>query len=193
MGDDDQVIYSFRGANSYNIQAFEDRYSGNTDYKQVALEKNYRSSQPILDLANASIGHNVDRMEKILVSALDREPLKPIRFWGEKEDQLQFLIREINHIVKHGHGFNDIAVLCRTHGQCGIVIQALNRTGIPVLPRRMGLFHISAVRDIIAWCQLIASGSFQDSALYRIIEKESDYETVHLIYASFNNLSLIHI
>ena len=171
VGDDDQVIYSFRGANSYNIQAFEDRYSGHTDYKPVALEKNYRSSQPILDLANASIGHNVDRMEKTLVSDLDREPIKPIRFWGEKEDQLKFLIREINHMVKQGYGFNDIAVLCRTHGQCGIVIQALNRIGIPVLPRRMGLFHISAVRDIIAWCQVIASGSFQDSALYRIIEK----------------------
>ena len=187
VGDDDQVIYSFRGANSYNIQAFEDRYSGNTDYKQVALEKNYRSSQPILDLANASIGHNVDRMEKTLISALDREPLKPIQFWGEKEDQLKFLIREINHMVKQGYGFNDIAVLCRTHGQCGIVIKALNRSGIPVLPRRMGLFHISAVRDIISWCQVIAGGSFQDSALYRIIEKESDYETVHLLYSSFNN------
>ena len=93
VGDDDQVIYSFRGANSYNIQAFEDRYAGHTDYKPVALEKNYRSSQPILDLANASISHNVDRMEKTLVSGLDREPLKPIRFWGEKEDQLKFLIR----------------------------------------------------------------------------------------------------
>ena len=67
---------------SYNIQDFENRYSGHTDYKSIALEKNYRSSQPILDLANASIGHNVDRMEKTLVSALDREPLKPIRFWG---------------------------------------------------------------------------------------------------------------
>ena len=72
VGDDDQVIYSFRGANSYNIQAFEDRYSGHTDYKPVALEKNYRSSQPILDLANASIFHNVDRMEKTLVYDLDR-------------------------------------------------------------------------------------------------------------------------
>ncbi|MEC7745551.1 MAG: ATP-dependent helicase, partial [Candidatus Neomarinimicrobiota bacterium] len=61
VGDDDQVNYSFRGANSYNIQAFEDRYAGHTDYKPVALEKNYRSSQPILDLANASISHNVDR------------------------------------------------------------------------------------------------------------------------------------
>jgi len=186
VGDDDQVIYSFRGANSYNIKGFEQRYADHSDYKAVALEENYRSTQAILDLANYSISHNVDRMEKTLVSGTKSEPIKPVRFWGDKNEQLEFLIREINHLTLKGNDLNDIAILCRTHSQCGRVIHKLNRSGIPVLPRRMGLFNISQIRDIIAWCQVITDGEHKETALYRIIKKDCGPETTYSIFSQFD-------
>ena len=186
VGDDDQVIYSFRGANSFNIKAFKDRYSGHDKFKSIALEKNYRSSQPILDLANASIINNAGRMEKTLVSGLDLPQNKPIRFWGDKDKQIDFLVSEIHHHVNEGLPFNDIAVLCRTHGQANRVVDSLSDAQVPVQPQYMGLFNCSGVRDILAWCQLVSGGTYQDSALYRLIENECGYKTAHMIFSKCN-------
>ena len=186
VGDDDQVIYSFRGANTYNIQAFKDQYKDHKKFSSIALEKNYRSSQPILDLANASISNNTERIVKTLSSGLKLPSNKPIRFWGEKEQQIEFLTSEIHHLVSEGNGYNDIAVLCRTHGQASGIIESLSQSHIPVQPQYMGLFNCAGVRDIIAWCQLVSRGTFQDSSLYRIIRNTCGYETAHIIFSKFN-------
>ena len=169
VGDDDQVIYSFRGANNFNIQAFRERYGDHEKYQSIALETNYRSNQAILDLANESIKNNPERVEKTLTSYLKAAGEKPVRFWGEKSQQLDYLINEILHLNSEGIRCKDIAVLCRTHGQATIVMDALSRSGIPTIPHYMGLLNCSGVKDIIAWCQVIADGSHQDSAMYRII------------------------
>ncbi len=190
VGDDDQVIYSFRGANAYNIQAFKDQYKDHEKFNSIALEKNYRSSQPILDLANASISNNTERIDKTLSAALDLPSNKPIRFWGEKEQQIAFLTSEIDHLVSGGNAYNDIAVLCRTHGQANGLIDLLSQAHIPVQPQYMGLFNCAGVRDIIAWCQLVSRGTFQDSALYRIIKNECGYKTAHIIFSKFNRYNL---
>jgi DNA helicase-2/ATP-dependent DNA helicase PcrA len=113
VGDDDQVIYSFRGANSYNIQAFKDRYGHHPEFLPVSLEENFRSTQPILNIANESIKNNVDRMEKTLLSKVDTEPIMPVRFWGNKNEQVEFIVREILTLVENGKKYSDIAVLCR--------------------------------------------------------------------------------
>ena len=186
VGDDDQVIYSFRGANAYNIQAFKDRYRNHKRFRSIALEKNYRSSQPILDLANASISNNTERIEKTLSTGLDLPSNKPTRFCGDKEEQIEFLISEIHHLISQGNIYNDIAVLCRTHGQANGVIDSLSKAHIPVQPQYMGLFNCPSVREIIAWCQMVSSGTFQDSALYRIIKNECGYKTAHIIFSKFN-------
>ena len=187
VGDDDQVIYSFRGANSYNIQAFKDRYGNHPKFQSVSLEKNFRSTQPILDIANESIKNNVDRMEKTLESMVDSLPITPTRFWGEKGEQVEFIVREILALVEIGQKYSDIAVLCRTHSQSATIIQALNRAGIPVQTKWPGFFNVSAVRDLIAWCQVIGNGTYQDSALYRLIEKRCGYKTSHSLFRRFNN------
>ncbi len=186
VGDDDQVIYSFRGANSYNIQAFKERYESHKGFASIALEKNYRSSQPILDLANASISNNTERIEKTLSAGLKMPSQKPKIFWGDKSEQVEFLISEIQYLISEGNSYNDIAVLCRTHGQAKSIIDSLSRSHIPVQPHYKGLFNCSGVRDIIAWCQLVSGGSFQDSALFRIIKRECGYKTAHNIFSKFN-------
>ena len=175
VGDDDQVIYSFRGANSYNIQAFKDRYGHHPDFLPVSLEENFRSTQPILNIANESIKNNVDRMEKTLLSKVDTEPIMPVRFWGNKNEQVEFIVREILTLVENGQKYSDIAVLCRTHSQSATIVHALNQAGIPVQTKWPSFFNISSIRDIIAWCQVIGNGTHQDSALYRIFDKQCGY------------------
>jgi DNA helicase-2/ATP-dependent DNA helicase PcrA len=186
VGDDDQVIYSFRGANSYNIQAFKDRYGHHPEFLPVSLEENFRSTQPILNIANESIKNNVDRMEKTLLSKVDTEPIMPVRFWGNKNEQVEFIVREILTLVENGKKYSDIAVLCRTHSQSATIFHALNQAGIPVHTKWPSFFNISSIRDIIAWCQVIGNGTHQDSALYRIIEKRCGYETAHSLFHSFD-------
>ena len=87
VGDDDQVIYSFRGANSYNINTFHNTYSSHPQYSSITLERNYRSSQSILDISNHSISNNIDRIEKELISNQVDSGIKPVRFWGDKPEQ----------------------------------------------------------------------------------------------------------
>ena len=185
VGDDDQVIYSFRGANNFNIQAFRERYGDHEKYQSIALETNYRSNQAILDLANESIKNNPERVEKTLTSYLKAAGEKPVRFWGEKSQQLDYLINEILHLNNEGIRCKDIAVLCRTHGQATIIMDALSRSGIPTIPHYMGLLNCSGVKDIIAWCQVIAGGSHQDSAMYRIIYNALGERIAYEIFSKF--------
>ena len=185
VGDDDQVIYSFRGANNFNIQAFRERYGDNEKYQSIALETNYRSNQAILDLANESIKNNPERVEKTLTSYLKAAGEKPVRFWGEKSQQLDYLINEILYLNNKGIRCKNIAVLCRTHGQATIVMDALSRSGIPTIPHYMGLLNCSGVKDIIAWCQVIAGGSHQDSAMYRIIYNALGERIAYEIFSKF--------
>ena len=186
VGDDDQVIYSFRGANNFNIRAFAKRYGDHEQYRSIALEDNYRSSQSILDLANNSIKNNPERMEKTLRASVNLTSQKPIRFWGEKAQQIEYLISEIHSLNADGVRYKDIAVLCRTHGQATSMMNELSRAGIPTIPHYMGLFNCSRVKDIMAWCQIISGGSYQDSATYRIIKQIYGSEVAYDIFSNFN-------
>ena len=186
VGDDDQVIYSFRGANNYNISAFRERYGKHKNYKSISLENNYRSNQKILDLANESIKNNSNRIDKILISKKESTNEKPVIFWGDKGQQIEFLLREIIDLNEGGRKFNEIAILCRTHSQASVIIQRLKQSGIPTSPKYMGLLHSSRVKDIISWCQLISEGSFQDSAIYRLIERICGYQLTNKIFSKFN-------
>ena len=192
VGDDDQVIYSFRGASSYNIQSFKQNYESHDNYKCISLEDNYRSSQAILDLANESIIHNDNRIEKNLISKTNKSPIKPIRFWGDNNEQLDFINKEILKITSEGTPFNDIAILCRTRSQTNVVIGSLQSAGIPVIESKLGLLNCSPVQDVISWCQLVCGGIFQDSALFRIIQKIYNYEIAHLIFYKYDKRNLKH-
>ena len=185
VGDDDQVIYSFRGANMYNIKSFQNKYKENSKFKFVTLEKNYRSNQAILDLANSSIINNIERMDKTLKSNLDFNNQKPIRFWGEKKEQLNFLVHEIKSLKSEGISLTDIAILCRTHNQCSQINNVLQKSGIVIQPQYSSFFQIKEIRDIISWSQVIANGTLMDSALYRLISEKCGYKTTNKIFSKF--------
>ena len=178
VGDEDQTIYSFRGANSYNIAEFKKRFGG----EPIALEENFRSTQSILNIANASIQANTDRMETNLYAKDSIEGQLPKIYWGDKSDQLEFLCNEITNLLNNGTENKDIAVLCRTHSQANGAAKALLKAGIPVQARIPHYFSLPAVLDLVSWCQVIGDGTLQDNALFRLIEKCGGAETAHILF-----------
>ena len=181
VGDDDQVIYSFRGANAFNISTFENTYKSNNQYKTITLETNYRSSQPILDLANHSIKNNKERKEKSLWSNSTLSEVKPVLFNGEKNDQITFISDKINQLKKD-FPYKEMAILCRTHQQSIQIIDHLNSLGIPNRSSKRNLFNIAQVKDLLAWIQLIAKGKYYEIALFRILKNKSGYENAHIFF-----------
>ena len=84
------MIYSFRGANSYNIQSFKNKYKSNPDFKIISLEQNYRSNQPILDVANIIIKRNNDRINKVLFSKKKKRKCSNHVPWRYKQSKSVF-------------------------------------------------------------------------------------------------------
>ena len=181
VGDDDQVIYSFRGANAFNISTFEKTYNSNNQYKTITLETNYRSSQPILDLANQSIKNNKERKKKSLWSNSKSSNIKPVLFNGEKTDQITFISDQISRLKKD-FPYKEMAILCRTHEQSLQIIDHLNSLGIPNRSPKRNLFNIAQVKDLISWIQLIAKGKYYEIALFRILKNRSGYEHAHIFF-----------
>ena len=130
VGDVDQSIYKFRGADFRNLLKFEDAFPEATT---VVLDQNYRSTQRILDAANAVIENNASRRAKHLwTDKGEGEPI--VRFQGDDEhDEAQFVVREIHRLVdQEHHRYGDIAVFYRTNVQSRVLEEALVRAGDPV-------------------------------------------------------------
>lgn len=129
VGDSDQSIYRFRGADVRNILGFEEAYP---DATVVLLEQNYRSTQTILDAANAVISRNASRRPKELWT--DQGAGEAIvRYRAEDElDESQWLCQQLLHLHDGGtHRWGDLAVFYRTNAQSRVVEEQLNRMGIP--------------------------------------------------------------
>jgi DNA helicase-2/ATP-dependent DNA helicase PcrA len=183
VGDVDQVVYSFRGASVANIKDFETRYHSFKDYREIDLVTNYRSTQQILDVANHVIQHNTNHVEKWLVS-VENSPAGPLPevWWGERAAQLQWITQKIQSLIKKGEvTFSDIAVLCRTRDQVKTVAQHLRKARLPVQVYLTGFFQIPVIRDLMAWCHVIAGGAHQESAIYRLLHRNLEPALVHEI------------
>ncbi len=128
VGDDDQSIYRFRGATIENILQFEAQFAG---CKTIRLEENYRSTQHILDAANAVISHNQSRKEKHLWTAAgDGDKVTLLSVSGEK-DEGQFIADTVEDAVKNGASYADFAVLYRMNALSNSIERALMRNKIP--------------------------------------------------------------
>ncbi|GIU85590.1 MAG: DNA helicase [Acidimicrobiia bacterium] len=128
VGDDSQSVYRFRGADYRNLLKFEDAFPEAT---VVVLDQNYRSTQRILDAANAVISNNPSSRKKHLwTDKAQGEPI--VRFQGDDEhDEAQFVVREVHRLVDEGHRHGDIAVFYRTNVQSRVLEEALVRAGVP--------------------------------------------------------------
>ena len=167
VGDDDQSIYGFRGANVGNLAEFEKEYSKG---KVVRLEQNYRSQGNILDAANALISNNTQRLGKNLwTSAGQGDPLRV--FEGESDaDEARFIAEEVGALVRGEGGepmrLSDIAVLYRSNAQSRVLEHAL--FGAAIAYRVYGglrFFERAEVKHALAYLRLIANPSDDNSFL----------------------------
>ena len=166
VGDDDQSIYSWRGADPSNILKFDRVFPG---AKIVKLEQNYRSTKNVLAAANAVIANNKDRHGKTLWSQLaDGEPITHA-VAATAEDEAKWVAREIRTLVKDGRRFSDIAVLYRSNIQSKILEEELRAAEVPyVMYGGQQFFERKEVKDVIAYLR-VALNSKDELALRRVI------------------------
>ena len=185
VGDEDQCIYSFRGANYYNIKDFEDRYQTLPNYTAVKLVENYRSSSEILGLANASITRNTSRQEKILYrpQELPKNGPKPVWFPTESQDTIigvPLLVRDL--VENQNHLFDDVAIICRTWGHVKSMADALQQAAIPVDIHVEKFFNVPIVKDILAWGHVIAEDEQAEAGLFRILKTPLGHDWTSKFY-----------
>src|SRR5579884_1259860 len=149
VGDDSQAIYGFRGADIRNILEFEDEY---VDAHVVKLEQNYRSTQTILDAANAVISNNRGRKQKNLWSDLGQgDPIK-VRELEDEHAEARFVTGEIQRLVDEGTSRSEIAVFYRTNAQSRVLEDMLTRAEIAYQVVGGTKFYDRAeVKDAIAY------------------------------------------
>jgi DNA helicase-2/ATP-dependent DNA helicase PcrA len=166
VGDDDQCIYSWRGAEVRNILDFDRFFPGG---KEVRLEQNYRSSQVILDAANAVIAQNPERKAKRMwTDRTGGERLKLVAAHGEDEEA-RYVASEILKMANDGVPLDDIAVLYRTNGQSRPVEEALREKGLPYeVVGGSEFFDRREVKDVVAYFKVIANPR-DEVSLLRIV------------------------
>lgn len=166
VGDSDQSIYSWRGADISNILDFEKDFPG---AKVVLLEQNYRSTQSILSVANAVIQNNSGRKDKKLWS--DKDEGRPILYeqLEYSEEEANFVSREIHKLVYKGYKLSDIAILYRTNVQSRTFEEAFVREGLPYkLVGGLKFYDRKEVKDILAYLKFIQNPN-DNISLRRII------------------------
>ncbi len=167
VGDDDQSIYRFRGANIRNILDFEHFYP---EAKVVKLEQNYRSHQNILDAANAVIRNNSSRKSKALWSERDKGPKIRFREFDDAYEESEYVSCEIKHSVREGTSeYKENAILYRTNAQSRSFEERLVRDNVPYkIVGGINFYSRREIKDLLAYLKTIDNGR-DDLAVRRII------------------------
>ncbi|HSF03583.1 MAG TPA: 3'-5' exonuclease, partial [Solirubrobacterales bacterium] len=166
VGDSDQSIYKWRGADVRNILDFEDDFPGT---KVVRLEQNYRSTQRILAVAAGVIGHNVQRKDKTLwTENAAGDPVRVYRAWDEHEEA-SFVAQSILGLRAEGRAWDSVAVFYRTNAQSRVLEDALRRGRIPyVIVGGVRFYERREIKDTLAYLRLMLNPA-DDVAFRRAI------------------------
>ena len=189
VGDDDQSIYKFRGANIFNILNFENVYK---DAKLIKLEQNYRSKANILNVANAVIKNNKGRKDKSLWTANDSgEKIRVLEF-ENAAGEAEFIINEIK---QKASDYSEWAVLYRTNAQSRLLEERCVLLNIPYqLVGGVNFYQRKEIKDVVAYLKILSNPN-DDISLLRIInlpKRGIGASSIAKIsaYASLNSLSL---
>ena len=168
VGDDDQSIYGWRGADLRNILEFERDFP---DCRVIKLEQNYRSTSNILDAANQVIAHNAGRKEKALwTDAGEGEKIRVYRALDER-DEAAWVVRAIEERMKRGARAGDFAVFYRTNAQSRVLEEAMVRRGVPYrVYGGMKFYDRKEVKDVLAYMRAVANPD-DDQSVRRIINE----------------------
>ncbi|MCM1438116.1 MAG: UvrD-helicase domain-containing protein [Roseburia sp.] len=192
VGDDDQSIYGWRGAEIENILKFDKDYPQAKVYK---LQRNYRSTGNILNLANAVIAHNGTRRKKTLWTEAEDGDMPEYVQSDEEKDEALFAAKTINAAVYAGGKYSDFAVLMRINALTRSYEQEFGKYGIPYkVFGGFKFFERKEIKDILAYMRLV-SNPFDNEAFARIINvprRGIGAKTIEVmeVYAGGNGLSL---
>ncbi len=189
VGDDDQSIYKFRGANIRNILDFEEHFP---EAVTIKLEQNYRSTQSILDAANAVIGNNASRKAKALWTARGKGSRVRLRQFDTAYEEAEFIAGDVaRRVAKQGARYRDCAVLYRTNAQARLLEERMILEGVPYnVVGGINFYSRMEIKDILAYLKTIESGQ-DEVAVRRILnvprrgignatlEKLEDYAQLH--------------
>lgn len=167
VGDDDQSIYKFRGANIHNILNFEEIYP---EARVIKLEQNYRSTQNILSAANGVISHNKGRKRKELWTARGDGSLVKYRGFLSAYEEAEYVVGDISQKVKNGElSYRDCAVLYRTNAQSRMFEEKMVTANIPYrLVGGVNFYARKEIKDMLAYLKTIDNAR-DDLAVRRII------------------------
>ena len=166
VGDDDQSIYKFRGANIYNILNFEKVFP---DAQVIRLEQNYRSTQNILNAANGVIANNKGRKEKKLWTENQKGELVHFKQYDTEYDEADGVVSRINFLAMRGVQYKDMAILYRTNAQSRIFEEKLKQKNIPyAIVRGISLYDRKEIKDLMSYLKVVDSG-MDDLSVKRII------------------------
>ena len=168
VGDDDQSIYSWRGANIQNILNFSKHFQ---NAKTIKLEENYRSSKHILRAANNLIINNKERLGKTLKSTLgEGKPIEILHSFDEQEE-VRNLCKIIKNLLFNGINPKDIAILFRLNALSRSLEEGFNREGIPyILVGAIRFYERSEIKDVISYFRVLINPN-DDFSLLRILNK----------------------
>ena len=166
VGDDDQSIYGFRGAEAANMREFQRDFAGGNIIK---LEQNYRSQGNILDAANAVIQHNKDRLGKNLWTDAGKGEAIRIYAAASDNDEAQFIVDEVKTLDHIGISLNDMALLYRSNAQSRVLEHALFRAGLPYrVYGGLRFFERQEIKHALAYLRL-AGNPDDDGAFSRVV------------------------
>jgi len=167
VGDDDQSIYGWRGADVRNMQEFLRDFPG---ARLVRLEENYRSTQIVLDAANGIIAENKGRIGKTLVTRRRGGEAVTVVAAADERDEAEWIVRELQRRSAAGEWrFGEMAVLYRTNSQSRALEEAFRRAGVPYrLVGAISFYERREVKDLLAYLRLIANPA-DDEAFLRAI------------------------
>jgi len=166
VGDDDQSIYSFRGATIENILSFEEQYANS---RVIRLEQNYRSTGHILDAANAVVANNTGRKGKRLWTKAGDGDRITLYVAKNEDDEAQYVVRQVLRAVQQGENLRDHAVLYRLNAQSRALEQAFLRNGIrPRIVKGNPFFERAEIKDLMAYFFVLLNPA-DDLRLTRIV------------------------
>ncbi len=167
VGDDDQSVYSWRGAQPENLAKLQKDYP---KLRVIKLEQNYRSTRRILDAANALIANNPHAIEKRLWSALGMgDPLKVMHHKDEIHETRQICSDLVHHRFRNATNYSDYAILYRSNHQARLFETALRESSIPYfISGGQSFFGYAEIKDVLAYLRLVVNPD-DDAAFLRIV------------------------
>ena len=166
VGDDAQSIYSFRGANIENILTFQKGYA---DAKLFKLERNYRSTQTIVNAANSLIRHNRGQIPKAVYSELALGDRLQLTTYMSDRDEGKAVAQQVKLLYRQGYDYESIAVMYRTNAQSRVIEDELRHLGIPYrIYGGMSFYQRKEIKDAIAYFRLAVNPD-DNEAFARVI------------------------